>query len=294
MIAKKAWGEPMDKWFQYSKERYPVIIYLILSLGFALSSNYMFLDNFSLLPFVLSLFGTLLFFFELRLMDELKDYDKDKIANPDRPLPRGLLTPKQVEKAIKNILLGMFGFAFFLSLSLNVYAGICYSLLTMYLFLMYKEFFISKWLNDKILIYATSHQLILILLCIFTVSCFSPNLAVSGKCFHYGFLVLFSFFSYEVCRKLNPNSHPVLKTYLNIFGIKKTFGLVLILSLGSITIHMLRIYPSSIILISSSLCLILSTGILLFNKNLYKLTEVVASISLLLYIWSGVLNYVLA
>ena len=110
----------------------------------------MFLDAFIIFPFMLSLLGTLLFFFELRLMDELKDYDKDKIANPGRPLPRGLLTPGQVKTAIRNILWGMIGFSFLLFAALNVYAGICYFLLTGYLFLMYKEFFISKWLNNKL------------------------------------------------------------------------------------------------------------------------------------------------
>ena len=282
----------MYKWLQYSKERYPLAIYLVLSSGFSLSSNYMSFDTFIVLPFVLSLLGTLLFFFELRLMDELKDYDKDKIANPKRPLPRGLLTPGQVKRAIRNILWGMIGFSFLLFAALNVYAGICYFLLTGYLFLMYKEFFISKWLNNKILIYAASHQLILIFLCAFTVSCFSP--VFTEKSFYYSFLVLFSFFSYEVCRKLDPNSHPLLKTYLSVFGITKTFALVFVLSLGLIKILLFKAYPSSFVLIFSSLCLILATGILLFNKNLYKLTEAVASVSLLLYIWSGVLDYVLA
>ena len=284
----------MTKWLRYFKERYPLAIYSILSIGFSLSSNYMFLNHFVVFPFILSLFGTLLFFFELRLMDELKDYEKDKIAHPNRPLPRGLLTTNQVEKTIKNILGAMIGFSLLLSMVLNVYAGIYYFSLTMYLFLMYKEFFIPKWLNNKILIYAISHQLILILLCAFAVSCFSPDLVFSEKSFYYSFLVLFSFFAYEVCRKLNPNAHPVLKTYLHVFGVKKTLILVSVLSMGSIIILLFKASPCSLILIGSSLCLILSTGALLVNKNIYKLTEAVASISLLLHIWSGVLDYVLA
>ena len=284
----------MDKWLKYSKERFPLLVYLLLSTGFSLSANYMFSDNFIVLPFALSLFGILLFFFELRLMDELKDYEKDKVANPDRPLPRGLLTPKQVEKAIKGILGGMIGFALLLSLTLNIYAGIYYLLLILYLFLMYKEFFIPEWLNKKILLYAASHQVILIILCIFTVSCFSPGLALSDKCLLYGLLVLCSFFTYEVCRKLDPNAHPILQTYLSIFGIKKTLALVVALSLGAIIISLLQAHPSSLILIFFSSGVMLSAGVLLFNKNLYKFTEVIASLSLLLHIWSGVLNYVLS
>lgn len=282
----------MGKWLKYSKERFPLPVYLLLCTGFSLSANYMFSDNFIILPFALSLPGLLLFFFELRLMDELKDYEKDKVANPDRPLPRGLFMPKQVERAIKILLGGMIGFSLLLSLTLNIYAGVYYCLLTLYLFLMYKEFFIPEWLNEKVLIYAASHQVILIILCIFAVSCVSPNLALSEKSFFYGLLVLCSFFSYEVCRKLDPKAHPVLKTYLSLFGIKKTLMLVSLLSLGAIIIPLLQAYPSSFVLIFSSSCVIISTGMLLFKNNLHKITEGIASLSLLLHIWSGVLNYV--
>jgi 4-hydroxybenzoate polyprenyltransferase len=33
-------------------------------------------------------------------MDEVKDLAKDRIAHPERPLPRGLLTVREVERAI--------------------------------------------------------------------------------------------------------------------------------------------------------------------------------------------------
>ena len=42
----------------------------------------------------------MLFFAELRLMDELKDYEKDLIAHPERPLPRGLLSREEVRAAV--------------------------------------------------------------------------------------------------------------------------------------------------------------------------------------------------
>ena len=282
----------MGKWLTYSKERFPAVVYFILSAGFSLSSNYILFDSFSIFGFTGSLLGVLLFFFELRLMDECKDHKKDKIAHPNRPIPRGLLTLQQVKRAIKYILGGMFGYAFILGLALNVYAGIYYFLLTIYLYLMYREFFISKWLNKKPLLYAVSHQLILIILCAFVFSCFSEYEVFSKQCFQYSFLVFCSFFSYEICRKLDPNSHIILKTYLNVLGIKKVFGLVFVLSLGSFLTLMAQPYPSSVILIPASLCLLLSVGILLFNKNFYKLTEAIASVSLLLNIWSGVLNHV--
>ena len=281
----------MGKWLKYSKQRFPIVVYLILSAGFSLSANYILFDSFSAFSFAGSFLGVLLFFFELRLMDEYKDYEKDKIAHPSRPIPRGLLTLQQVKRAIQYILGGMFGYAFILGLAINISAGIYYFLLTIYLYLMYREFFISNWLNKKPILYAVSHQLILIILCAFSFSCFFGYKFFSEQYFQYSFLALFSFFSYEICRKLNPNSHVILKTYLSVFGMKKVFGLVCILSLSSFLTLMIQSYPSAVILIPVSLCLLLSAGALLFNKNLYKLTEAIASLSLLLNIWSGVLNH---
>lgn len=283
--------EYAGNWLTYIRERYPIVIYLLLSSGFSFSANHLAGDKIMPLPLVLSLLGILLFFFVLRLMDEVKDYEKDKIANPNRPLPRGLITVAQAKKGILYLSIAMALYSAMLALIINYYSGMAYLILTIYLLLMYKEFYISEWLCKRVLIYAISHQLILVVLCCFAISCFSPTLALSKHGLTYALLVLFSFFSYEICRKLEPNANPVLGTYLTIFGLGKTFFLVAILSLSSITTVIVTKSPSLYILGGVTSLIIISMIALFFRSNLYKLAEAIASLSLLLHIWSGSLNY---
>ena len=86
----------MENYLTFIKERVPVIANLILALGLifsvgALNSTYLdFSDAFFIGMTLMA------FIIELRFMDEIKDFEKDKVAHPDRPLPRGLVTPKQV------------------------------------------------------------------------------------------------------------------------------------------------------------------------------------------------------
>ena len=75
---------------QFMKERVPVIANLILAVGMILSvaanGNYTALRIYFYWCIAFNLYHRASF------MDELRNYEKDKIAHPDRPLPRGLVT----------------------------------------------------------------------------------------------------------------------------------------------------------------------------------------------------------
>jgi len=96
---------------------------------------------------------TLLFFFRLRLFDEIKDYEVDLKINPTRPLARGLLTIPQVKRAIAVCV--------FLELVVLMPSGLAaiatwLPALT-YSFLMYKEFFIGPIIRPRLTAYAMLH-----------------------------------------------------------------------------------------------------------------------------------------
>ena len=82
-----------NPWLIYSKERFPLVTYLLLVGGITLSAQLLHSSAIDWKGFGVASVALLLFFAELRLMDELKDYEKDKIAHPGRPLPRGLVSP---------------------------------------------------------------------------------------------------------------------------------------------------------------------------------------------------------
>ena len=82
----------MENYLTFIKERVPVVANLILALGMIFSVgalNEAYMNWFDGVFIGITLMA---FIIELRFMDELKDYEKDKIAHPDRPLPRGLVS----------------------------------------------------------------------------------------------------------------------------------------------------------------------------------------------------------
>ena len=153
----------MKNWLIFIKERIPVVVYALL-VGGITSSSFIFGNiqiNLKEAPlFLLGFFGLFLAFAILRMMDEVKDFEKDKVAHPDRPLPRGLLKVDQVLGMIKFIYIFMVILSIALIFFKSIQSGLCYLVITIWLGLMYKEFFIPKWLNERPLIYAISHQIL--------------------------------------------------------------------------------------------------------------------------------------
>ena len=94
----------MARWLRYIIERFPPVTYVILIGGFCLTGAVAHgtLPRFET-PLAFSFFAITLFFFVLRLMDELKDYEKDLVAHPKRPLPRGLLKTTEVRHLIVTL-----------------------------------------------------------------------------------------------------------------------------------------------------------------------------------------------
>jgi len=233
--------------------------------------------------FVVTFIGLMWFFFVLRLMDELKDYRKDLIAHPERPLPRGLLKPEAVERAIRFLVLGMVVFALAAAFVLNPPAGICFLVITGWLWLMYREFYLGEWLVERPLLYAVSHQLILLPVCAFAVLVHDGGLVSSPPTWFYGLCVLGAFFSYEICRKLDPGAHPLLKTYLSLYGPPITA--LLVVATNAIAAFAARNLALRAWLWPFELLTLASLIVLFVAPDRYKLTEGTATLSLLFHIW---------
>ena len=272
----------------FLKERIPLVSYFLLSGGFALSGAA--LQSEASLLTLLSFAGTLLFFVELRLMDEVKDFDKDQIAHPQRPLPRGVLKISQVRHAIHFLIFKMLilSFVFF---ALSPLSGTLFTLVTLHLWLMYREFYVGSWLEKRPLLYAISHQLILIPLCLFNVSLAPFVTTITSSSMAWALMVLGLFFSYEVCRKLDPQAHPILKTYLHVYGVKGSGWILATLSL--INLLAAPIVAKSL---GVSIALVVALGLApcssfigvfagLKNHKKYKSVETVATLALALILW---------
>jgi len=110
---------------------------------------------YKLLPLFIIIF---MFFFQLRITDEFKDYEEDLKYRPYRPVQRGIISLKALGKiGIATVIVQII-----LAHVINPKLIYFMLLVWIYMFLMTKEFFIKNWLTERILIYALSHVVIMI------------------------------------------------------------------------------------------------------------------------------------
>lgn len=97
-----------------------------------------------------------LFFFRLRLFDEIKDYETDMQINPNRPLPRGLLDVFDLKIVLcLSLVLEAYIVKDFMPAAMR-----CWIIAVLWSFFMYKEFFIPDLIRPYLTTYATSHTLV--------------------------------------------------------------------------------------------------------------------------------------
>ncbi len=280
----------MGAWITFLKERLPLPSYLVLVVGLAMSGNVLGAAAApaesaadSWITTAIAAAGAFLFFAVLRIMDEYKDYDKDQVAHPHRPLPRGLIAPEQVAVAVRGLAVAMLLFSVVVGLA-NLPAGISYLLVTGYLWLMYREFYVGAWLANRPLLYAASHQVIILPLCYFCFLAANPDAWRDSQPALLGITVLGAFFAYEICRKLDPDAHPLLQTYLSHYGPAKTLGLTICMialsALGALGLGLGQmLWPLEGIMIAL-------LSLLLLAPYRFKIVEHGATISLALHVWA--------
>lgn len=149
-----------QRWWRFVKERFEPFSHGLMILAFfganaglavAVSGS-----GGTALELFLSLVVTGLFFFHLRLFDELKDLDTDNQVNRDRPLPRGLI-PLREFKQVCTLLICC---ELLLSVWIGQAAFVACGIAIAYSLLMYKEFYIGSWLKHQMELYAISHTVI--------------------------------------------------------------------------------------------------------------------------------------
>ena len=153
----------LRRFWQYQKERFPLLGHGLLITAFTFSAiSYSSIcrgiEGFIPWPlFAVAIFTTLGLFFLLRVFDEHKDALDDSLYRSDLPVPRGLISLRELAwvggiSVIAQIAVN----ALFVSQMLVLYA-----IVLTYMLLMAKEFFIAEWLKKRQLAYVFSHMLII-------------------------------------------------------------------------------------------------------------------------------------
>jgi 4-hydroxybenzoate polyprenyltransferase len=213
-----------NRWWIYQRERFPVAAYGLLVAVFSLSAL-----TFTAVmrgqgrwpeagTFLVASVCAFLFFVQLRIFDEWKDYEEDSRYRPYRAVPRGLVTLSELRRlwfltAAVQVGLVFWQDAHLLPLLLVVWG---------YMGLMGNEFFVRRWLKAHAAMYLWSHMLILPLIYLFVMAC-GPGIADQAERAAMGWFLFAGFFCgvvIEIGRKIrapDDEEHGV-ETYTALWG----------------------------------------------------------------------------
>jgi len=100
---------------------------------------------------------TLCFFFQLRVLDEIKDAEDDRLYRPERPIPRGLVTLRLiVGLGVATVPVSILACA---AVDVRLLGPLL--LVWVWMGLMTAEFFVPTWLKARPAAYTISHMLVM-------------------------------------------------------------------------------------------------------------------------------------
>ena len=244
----------ISNWIIFIRERFPLNEHIPFILVF-FSCCYLVGNNlnygyfyFNVINLSVSLITVILIFLHLRIFDEIKDLDKDRIIHPNRPLVRGLIKLKHAKIFVTIIIL----IEILLNSFFNLKAIISLILVISYSFLMYKEFFVKFWITKKVVLYAFLHAIIMILIPIYI---YLANF--SELKFEYLLFSVCNWFIsniFEFSRKMFlDNEEGFEDSYLNQIGYKKTLTIHYILIFTTLYITLFFTFTNLINIFSFSI-----------------------------------------
>ncbi len=302
----------VKKWYTYQKERFPVIVYGIYILSIVIAvfcfCNYLApnlyeiilektknasvgtkvytLNYYKLIPMFIVAF---LQFLMVRIIDEFKDYDEDCKYRPYRPVPRGLVTLKELKVLFIICLILQVIITFLINP-----ASIFFLIIVWIIFaLMSKGFFIKKFLDKHILIEVLFDELLMPVLVLYLAS------FVYYIDYHniWKLLIMSYIISWivEIARKVRckEDEEKGVKTYTAVFGIKKAVAILFILETLLAIMQTVILGTNYLILIIAAYALVNLINILFVikqNRTCAKMTELLANIYIVFcYLSLGIL-----
>ncbi len=213
----------MKRWWIYQKERFPLLAHGPLIAAFsACAVSFSSLLRHAPVPDwqqYSAAFGVcLLMFLQLRIADEFKDAGEDARWRPYRPVPRGLVSLKELRVVFLLAAAAQTALVLALDVRLLIVLGVAWS----YLALMSVEFFCRDWLKKRPVIYLLTHMGIMPLVDFFGTACeWLPRGAHAPT--GLGWFLAASFFNgivIEIGRKLRQpaDEEEGVETYSRLWG----------------------------------------------------------------------------
>ena len=228
-----------NRWWIYQRERFPLAGHGVLVAAISLSAVGFsaLLRGEAALPqpwqLVVAFVTVLLFFLQLRIFDEHKDYDEDARFRPYRAVPRGLVRLRELAAVV--VAAGVVQLGLALALDARLVPLILLVWTTMAL--MGREFFVGDWLRARPVAYLASHMMILVWIGLYASACdwlvagaAPPDGLVWFLAVAYGNGVVF-----EIGRKIRSpaDEEPGVATYSALWGRRSAVAAWLAAQLGA-------------------------------------------------------------
>lgn len=232
------------RWWIYQRERFPIFLHgsLIAAFSFCMVSYSSLVRGLVRVPdgktLLVAFASSLIFFWQMRVADEYKDYADDARYRPYRPVPRGLISLRELSTVALAGGVVQFVLALWLAPALLPFL----LLVWIYLALMTREFFVSAWLKAHPLVYMWTHMLIIPLIDLYGTAC-DWRAAGAMPSDALVFLLWVSFcngFALELGRKIRaPHDEEYgVETYSSLWGRKRAvcawYGALVATALGVI------------------------------------------------------------
>lgn len=271
------------KWYTYQKERFPILAFgsyiLAIVIGVFSYINY-FVEVESHINYILILpmfIVAFLLFLMVRIVDEFKDYEEDCKYRAYRPVPRGLVSLKELKI--------LFVICAILQAVITAFVnpvGIIYLIAVWILFaIMTKGFFIKKFLDKHILAEVLFDELMLPVLMLYLSSFIQIiKLEHLWKLLLVGYIISWIV---EIARKVRckEDEENGVRTYTAVFGIKKAVCILTVLETLLMLVQTLILGEKYILItiaVWAVVCLINLVFAIKQNKLCAKLTELMGNL----------------
>ena len=282
----------LKKWYTYQKERFPILIYgtymltVVLSVFFV-TNYFKYQSNFTqdklewirIIPMFAVAF---LQFLMIRIVDEFKDYEEDCKFRPYRPVPRGLVSLKEL------------GIIFVICAIIQLIISIVYSnfipliVVWIFFFIMSKGYFIKKFIDKHLLFEVALDELLMPILAVYLIGFIDINvLQNSSLIYVFLFLTYIIAWIVEVARKIRckEDEEKGVRTYTALLGIKKATILLWTLETILFTLQLVLLWSKNIYVPIIVYILIGIFNILFIikqNKKMAKLVELSANMYIMI------------
>lgn len=218
----------IKKWYTYQKERFPVVLYGVYVLAivyfvFSFCSYFIGAESIEYMLLIPIFIVTFLQLFMVRIVDEFKDYEEDCKYRAYRPVPRGLITLKELKVAFCICAIIQIVVTMIFSINSLIY------LLAVWIFfyIMSKGFFMKKIMDKHLFLEVAFDEILTVVIAIYAASFVGITKDI---CLLAVITYLISWIA-EISRKIRSEEteEEGVKTYTRILGIPKAILLLFIL-----------------------------------------------------------------